>query len=709
MRLSHSQLDTFLKCKRWWYLSYVEKIQVPSDTRHMRRGSCFHKVAEFILLNNPTIEQMKQKFEEQWIEQKLTDFEERKTETLLALVEFFNTRPLDITTTEMKLYRTDPEFVSYLDAVKHKDNVAVVIDYKTSSQVSDDYRSQMMRYAWNFWKQFNIIPVTEVWFVMFQPIRKVVYSFTWEELNECEQEIRDSSNFMDDNLSNKKAFVCCKDEGKQCHFFCPYGNICANEKSDNMNFVLHLLGNYIYLEGELHPTLNKQLHKKFSYELQNAHWIKKNNPMASTVIDFWKENKRLLPIGFLNGLKKTLNDWAIFNKKELILTVKEKRVFNGETITMPDKIKYELRDYQKEAVNKFIENKIGMVEIGTGGGKTVIYSEIIRKLNMKTLIIVNRRELLRQVKKEIEEQLNVEVGIIGDGECILKQITVATIQSLSKDLKKFKEYLRSIRFSIMDEAQYVGSRTYWKLAHQLVNTEFRLAGSGTCRRSDGNDLYLQAVNGEIIFNKPAIELVAEGILMEPELFFFKDYITKDAIKEQLSKIKKEGLINETDKYNEVYRVLITQNAIRNDLVIKLVKDNKNKKVLVLTKAIEHGQALSTALGCDFIYGDTNKEDRENILEKFKQGDGGVLVGSLEIFSTGLNIVRLNLICNVSGMKSDIKSIQSLGRLLRKYSGKESCSYYDFIDEGKFFRTASYKRMKSFEKEGHTVNTIYYNT
>jgi superfamily II DNA or RNA helicase len=64
---------------------------------------------------------------------------------------------------------------------------------------------------------------------------------------------------------------------------------------------------------------------------------------------------------------------------------------------------------------------------------------------------------------------------------------------------------------------------------------------------------------------------------------------------------------------------------------------------------------------------------------------------------------MEVLINASANKSDIKTIQSLGRILRKKEGKDNCTYYDFIDDvHKILFIASRSRTRAFEKEGHEI-------
>ena len=57
------------------------------------------------------------------------------------------------------------------------------------------------------------------------------------------------------------------------------------------------------------------------------------------------------------------------------------------------------------------------------------------------------------------------------------------------------------------------------------------------------------------------------------------------------------------------------------------------------------------------------------------------------------------------MKSEIATIQALGRALRKHKTKQKVYIYDFMDKEKYLLTHSKQRIKHYKKEGHSVTII----
>jgi len=706
-RSSFSQHDVFEKCPRWWYFLKVKEVPVISDFCYANAGSCLHKTLEKYYNKELTdMEQLKEFFNSQWSKYKLeqSKIAEKKDEYWVMVLNGIN---LDekFTSTELKIYY--PDGLAYIDVVNSEEDK--IGDWKSSTRREDNeesYKKQIQMYSWFYKRKFNRIPTeSTVFYLKYNGSKgKMSFNFTEEDIKEIETWYNNILGEMNNIIETKKVPPKCE----SCHIFCPYEEICQKEE-EFIKFDIHIFGNNLQLFSPINSLIHKALMKKFSYELKNAYFMKKNNPYARTTIEFWKPKKQLLPYGFLYGMKKTLQDYIDYKGIKGEINIIDHREFNQDIIDMPNEFKngIKLRDYQIEAADKFLENKIGMLELGTGAGKTIIISEIVRRLGRKTLILVNRVDLLRQIKKVLEDTLGVEVGTISQGQSDIKTITIATIQTIYKNINIYSDYLKTVRVSIMDEAHNVNHLSYWRVSQHLTNTEYRLGTTGTPRRTDGNDMYLNAVNGYVVFKMNSEKLIEDGWLMKPKIIFIKDYMNKDIIK-QMEEESKVGLINETDNYSSFYNKFIVENQERNNIVQKLINKHKGEKTLILVKLVKHGEYLSKMLGVFYLKGSTKKEIRKQTLDDFKNGKLNILIGTISIFAEGLDIPSLKYLINAAGQVSDIKTIQTLGRLLRKHEGKESCTYYDFIDESRFMRKASNSRQKAFKDENHNINYVKYN-
>jgi len=419
-----------------------------------------------------------------------------------------------------------------------------------------------------------------------------------------------------------------------------------------------------------------------------------------------------LAIGFYEDAIKLLKDYAVYRKKTPYINIFDRRIRNNFRMKMPNKLLTDkkLRDYQIKGVETFLENKIGLLEIATGGGKTLIAAEIIRRLGYMTLFIVDKIELMNQTIEVLGRNLGLEIGRIGTGEVDIQGVTVATIQTLISRLDDLKDYLLQVRVVIMDEAHKVAAKSYYKIGSYLRNTEYRLGITATAFRDDGNDMMIAATLGKILFDISSFKLIKGGFLVKPEIVFVKYKIDEEYMKEMEEDVVEDiKTTNKTiQKYMVLYKRFIVENKIRNLVIKDLVLKNIDKRILVLVKMVEHGKNLEKLLPeSRYLYGALNKTERFNLFDDFKAGRLKVLISTVSIFAEGIDVPELNIIINASANKGDVKTLQILGRVLRKSEGKEKAYYYDFIDGFKQLDTGYNARKNILKEEGHVINILNY--
>jgi len=697
LRTSFSQDNMFHQCPRAWYYTYVKKIKTFVDMTYMHAGTTIHKTLQKHYDNTDmSEEELRQAFDKLWEQYKLDNTKLCSLkENYWNMVKNGIDKKLSITSCEMKIFFFD--VVGYLDGIDS--NKKEIYDWKSSTRSKDneeEYLMQLKYYGWLYKRKFGEMPNKGV----------VYYLKDNSEL---------SIEYIDDDLSwaekwhenIQRQMTDIKEKGieppmcSSCYYFCPYKDKCMNKKDI---FFLTIKDSFVYLNFDVDDLLNKGLKKKFSYELKNAYFIKKRNHMANTTVCFWNERQKRLPIGFYKQLIKTLKDYIEYKKIDVTVMTEDMRNFNKEKIDMPDKIiGKELRPYQEEAVETIINEKIGMISLPTGSGKTLCAAELIRRINMKTLFIVNKKSLAVQTKKELENMLGVDIGMIGMGINNPKFITVGLIQTINKNIKSFDSYLSSIGMCVIDECHGSASLSYRKLSYRLKNTKYRIGLSATTFRTDEKDMNMTAMLGDVVIKIGAMELIDKDYLADTIINFIEYDVPENEII-LMNERAKTGLINETEQYHSLYKEFIVENNMRNAMICDLVNKYKDKKILIVTKAVDHGKILSDMIGCDFIYGDTPISERNDLLDKFNKGDIDKLIGSIQVFGEGINIPSMDILINAAANSSDVRSIQTIGRVMRKTDTKKVGMYIDFIDSfHKFFRHASFKRMRVFKRQGGNNN------
>ena len=122
-----------------------------------------------------------------------------------------------------------------------------------------------------------------------------------------------------------------------------------------------------------------------------------------------------------------------------------------------------LRDYQVDAINKFLENPQSLQEIATGAGKTITtatLSQICERFG-RTIIIVPNKSLVEQTEEDFIN-CGLDVGVYyGDRKDLYKTHTICTWQSLNildkksknqeHDIVTLAEFLDDVKAVIVDE------------------------------------------------------------------------------------------------------------------------------------------------------------------------------------------------------------------------------------------------------------------
>jgi superfamily II DNA or RNA helicase len=106
-----------------------------------------------------------------------------------------------------------------------------------------------------------------------------------------------------------------------------------------------------------------------------------------------------------------------------------------------------------------------------------------------------------------------------------------------------------------------------------------------------------------------------------------------------------------------------------------------------------------------LEGCTSISDRYNAISKFRGCEESSIIIGTKILQTGVNIEEITHFINARGLKSEIATLQALGRALRKHESKSVVYVYDFLDKEKYLLQHSKSRKRHYEREGHTVRIL----
>jgi superfamily II DNA or RNA helicase len=413
-------------------------------------------------------------------------------------------------------------------------------------------------------------------------------------------------------------------------------------------------------------------------------------------------------VGLLNRVKRLLDD----NNVKYEVEDNRPILKYGKPLTL-DTDRFQVRDYQVAAIKSAKKNGSGIIRVATGGGKTAIIAGIVAQYNIPTVIYVIGIELLYQMKDTIEAAYGVKCGIVGGGVCDINyDITIMTIWSaasafnkeakveetdfsqdkeisLTSDLKsEVRKKVESAQLFIFDECQYAASETLQFIHKASISAKHRFLLSGTPWRDTGDDILIEAVGGEKIYDLSATKLINLGFLIPPEIHFFNVPVVR----------------NVGSTYPQVYTNYIVENEVRNDLIIKSAKKlvAAGKRLLILVVRVGHGKKImdllqESGLNAKFLDGGKSTKNRLETIKDMKDGKIDVLVAS-KIFDQGVDIPELDALILAGSGKSSGRALQRIGRVIRLAEGKDKAIIVDFYDNCKYLKDHSESRIKIYESE-----------
>ena len=381
--------------------------------------------------------------------------------------------------------------------------------------------------------------------------------------------------------------------------------------------------------------------------------------------------------------------------------------FKESSISFQDKVmdappieymscKIALRPYQEQALFNWKRNKKkGIIVLPTAAGKTYVALKAISDLKTQTLIIVPTLDLVDQWKNRAKEFLDIDAGVIGGGEKIIKMITVSTYDSA---YLKASFLGNKFNFLIFDEVHHLASQSYMQIAEMYV-APYRLGLTATYERIDERHKILPSLTGNIVFNLGVKDLA--GTYLSPytyekiyakldsierkkylsEMKIFRNYL-KDKNIVMRSPLDFQKFIMLTGRDPNARKALLARNnaikiALNSEEKIKILGDqletHQGVKTLIFTLHNDLVYMISRRFLIPSITYQTPKSERREILEKFKNGIYKTIVTS-QVLDEGIDVPDASIGYIISGTGSSREYIQRLGRLLRKVEGKEARLY-----------------------------------
>ena len=406
---------------------------------------------------------------------------------------------------------------------------------------------------------------------------------------------------------------------------------------------------------------------------------------------------RILPIIVDEGYAVEIDDQRQphnFNFVEVTETTHEQTIWPKGHVNEGQPVL--LRDYQVDAINKFLNNLQCVQEISTGAGKTITTATLSKSVQDygRTLIVVPNKDLVKQTLEDYE-LLGLDVGVyFGDKKELGKTHTICTWQSLNSVQKRFKEgdspisledFSQDLVAIIIDEVHQAKADVLKALlSGPFANVPIRWGLTGTIPKEDFEKLGLVACIGPVVNRIAAKDLQAQGVLANCLVNVLQ--------------------LQDTSSYNTYQEELtyLTTNVRRIDFIAEFVsKLSESGNTLVLVDRVKSGEMLVERLPDSvFVSGAMKTGDRKEHYDEIKESDGKVIVATYGVAAVGINIPRIfNLVLLEPG-KSFVRVIQSIGRGIRRAQDKDHVEIWDLTSSAKFSKKHLTTRKKYYEEAGY---------
>ena len=357
---------------------------------------------------------------------------------------------------------------------------------------------------------------------------------------------------------------------------------------------------------------------------------------------------------------------------------KDASIFRGK---YKPSIDTKLRPYQQHLKEEIFEGWQFyyqlMLQLPTGTGKTVLFSSIIKDLaavpNTKILIVAHRKELVEQISTWLD-RFQVEHGVIISGRKrnLDNSIQVASIQTYTNKANQALMDSFSPDFIIIDEAHHTVAQTYqslwskypkaWKLG--VTATPYRLS------HDSFRSLY------SCLITSPSMkDFISHGYLSD--YVYMVDNPNGDMSK-AIDDIKQKS--NTGDYVISTLLKKLNVDKYVKYAVACYLRYAKDKKGIVYAISVEHGKNLcnayeSVGVSAEFIDSTTPRKEREEIVDRFRQGETRIMV-NCNIFSEGFDCPDIEFIQMTRPTYSLSMYMQQVGRGLRPMRDGSKCIILD---------------------------------
>lgn len=409
-----------------------------------------------------------------------------------------------------------------------------------------------------------------------------------------------------------------------------------------------------------------------------------------------KDKRTYFSSGLLNYVISFANEQGYPCDVEIIdpYTIKKKLI--------PKLPEINFEKFQVKMLRKIGIEKRGILVGPTAAGKSVVLGGIVDKLNCpETIVIVPTRTILNQLHNSFCNWFGKnKVGFIGQGIVDQKQITICLFQSIDR-----YKINRSLKLICMDEVHLINN-TITNFLTKCGHVYYRYGVTATPQKQENNFVKAMEMTGSF---GPIICTIDDSEAEKRVL----------PVKVKLVSYFCNNPVGYS--YHDSLRKDVLMSKVRNIKLLKAAKSealDKGKTCLILIDETKQGKimvelAKRMGIKITFVHG---KIENEIIKKVIKDLNDRIIkcVIATKVFGVGTNIPNVDCVVMGSSRKSEIDTLQKVGRGRRRVDGKDYLILIDSIDKVKGskkfyskFHSHSIERISTYEEKKWQISRLMF--
>jgi len=360
---------------------------------------------------------------------------------------------------------------------------------------------------------------------------------------------------------------------------------------------------------------------------------------------------------------------------------------------------WQLRDYQRRAVDAFATGGSGVVVLPCGAGKTLVGAGAMARVGAKTLILVTNTVSARQWRDELLRRTSLEEDEIGEYSGQVKEVrpvTIATYQILTSRRKGEYAHLSLLNahdwgLIVYDEVHLLPAPVF-KLTADL-QARRRIGLTATLVREDGREGDVFSLIGPKRYDAPWKDIEAQGFIAPAACFEVRVDLPE-------SERFEYSIAEDQERYRIAASASVKQQVTR-----RILDRHSGESTLVIGQYIDQLEAMAEALRAPLITGQTPVDERERLFQRFRDGEEKLLVVS-KVANFSVDLPDASVAIQISGaFGSRQEEAQRLGRLLRPKADGGTASFYTLVTRDTVDQDFAQNRQRFLAEQGYSYTIL----